>query len=494
MHISSFFKIVILTLCSAIIFHGCSPTVKKSEPQTPASKPVVTTPVKPQKPETPPIVVEQSRDDKIIRVGLMENYKKVVFRWVGSCSVYGSTGTVVATKKRSSLSWEAAVAGKSLILTDEKDSEKLVFDDKITVKADDENSFIEIAGVKEGKGWHWEKSKTRRYRGNIEFVLTGGSITVVNELPLNQYLYGVVPSEMPHQAPFEALKAQAVLARTNTYSTLGDKYKNKPYQLFSDVFSQVYGGMINERESSNKAVDATSGIILTYNSIPVEATFHSVCGGFMESFDWIWSGKPVGYSVPHPDNTESDEATDLSSESAFRSFIDNSPESFCNMSLRKFPEAFDYAKKYYRWQKVYSRSELERVINKNMSKVIGKTVKIGSLKNISVTMRGKSGKIRTMKVIGTAGSFEVNKELNVRKLLAESPLYSANFYIDARGASGDLPKEFVLKGAGFGHSGGMCQVGAVGMAIDGYKYQDILEFYFPGARATKLPAGGNTNR
>jgi len=490
MNMSSIFKIIFFTFLSAIIFNGCTPAIKKTNSETAPARPVVI-PVKVQKPERPPEIIELPKDDKIIRVGLMENYKKVVFRWNGSCSISGSGGTVVTTKKKSSSSWEAAVAGRSLVLTDDKDSEKLVFDEKITVKADNEDSYIEIAGVKEGKGWHWEKSKTRRYRGSIEFVLVDGAITVVNELPLNQYLYGVVPSEMPHQAPFEALKAQAVLARTNTYSTLGDKYKNKPYQLFSDVFSQVYGGMINERESSNKAVDATSGIILTYNDKPVEATFHSVCGGYMESFDWIWSGKPVGYSVPHADNAD-DNASDLSSESAFKDFIDNPPESFCNMNLRKFPAAFDYAKKYFRWQKVYSRAELERVINKNMSKVIGKKVKIGSLKSLAVTSRGKSGKIRTMKVIGTAGSFEVNKELNVRRLLADSPLYSANFYVETKGPS-SLPTDFVIKGAGFGHSGGMCQVGAVGMAIDGYKYQDILEFYFPGSKATRLPSGNSNN-
>jgi len=491
MNISSIFKIIFFTFLTAIIFNGCTPVIKKTDSQTMPAKPVVS-PIKVPKPEMTPENIKLPKDDKIIRVGLMENYQTVVFRWNGSCSIYGSSGTVVVTKKKSPPSWEAAVAGKILVLTDDKDSEKLVFEQRITVKADNEDSYIEIAGVKEGKGWHWENSKTRRYRGSIEFVLVGGAITVVNELPLNQYLYGVVPSEMPHQAPFEALKAQAVLARTNTYSTLGDKYKNKPYQLFSDVFSQVYGGMINERESSNKAVDATSGIILTYNDKPVEATFHSVCGGYLESFDWIWSGKPVGYSVPHADNADSDDALDLRSESAFRNYIDNPPESFCNMNQRIFPDAFDYAKKYFRWQKVYSRAELEVIINKNMSKVIGKIVKIGSLRSLEVTSRGKSGKIRTMKVIGTAGSFDVSKELNVRRILADSPLYSANFYVDTKGSS-SLPTYFVIKGAGFGHSGGMCQVGAVGMAIDGYKYQDILEFYFPGSRASRLPSSNSKN-
>lgn len=478
----------IFLLCSlTIIFHGCSPVGKKPENLPVNPKSHSGSIAKPEKkPESPLQTAELSKDDKIIRVGLMENYSKVVFRWTGSCSIIGINGKIIADHKKSQKSWEVAVKSKNLVLTDENNNEEFVLSDKIAVKTDDNDGFIEIAGVKEGKGWHWEKSKTRRYRGCIEFVLFGKNITVVNELPLNHYLYGVVPSEMPHEAPFEALKAQAILARTNTYSTLGDKYKNKPYQLFNDVFSQVYGGLTNENPVSNKAVDATSGLILTYDNKPIEATFHSVCGGYMEASDWIWSGKPMPYLSAHPDDTDSELPADISSEKAFRNFIDNPPKSFCNMNSRKYPHAFDYAKKYFRWQKIYSRKELERTIYKNAQKVTGQNKKIGSLKNIIVLLRGKSGKIRKMKIVGTNSSFEVTKELNIRKLLANSPLYSANFYIDIRGDENGLPKEFILKGAGFGHSGGMCQIGAVGMAIDGYKYQDILEFYFLNSKVTKL--------
>ena len=414
-----------------------------------------------------------TKSSENVRVGLMENEKKIIFSFKGSYSIY-SEEKMIFRKKKSTDTWKVYLTKQKIICVENINSgEKVAVKSKVIFKPEQIASYIKLGKIKSGKGWHWENTKSRSYKGNIEFIKFNGKITVVNDVGIEQYLYGVVPSEMSALSPFEALKAQAILARTNVFSDLGKKYKKKPYSLYSDVYSQVYTGISKIHERANRAVDETRGLILTtHNGKPIQALFHSVCGGHLESNDIIWRGKKLSYLPSKPDKLSGlEKYKDLSNERLFKKWIDTRPNAYCNLADKKVNKALNYAKKYYRWTKKYTRKKLEKIIKKKTGK------NIGSLKDIKVVKRGKSGKAISVKVIGTKSTITINKELNIRKTLSSPPLYSANFYVIKKG--GNIPNEFIFKGAGFGHGTGMCQIGACGMASVGENFIDILKFYFP---------------
>ncbi|MDA3838077.1 MAG: SpoIID/LytB domain-containing protein [Candidatus Delongbacteria bacterium] len=414
-----------------------------------------------------------------VRVGLVENEKKIIFSFKGSYSIYNEQ-KMIFKKKQSTDTWKAYLTKDKILCVENVNSgEKVAVNNKIIFKPEQIASYIKLGKIKSGKGWHWENTKSRCYKGSIEFIKFKGKITVVNDVGVEQYLYGVVPSEMSALSPFEALKAQAVLARTNVFSDLGKKYKNKPYSLYSDVYSQVYTGISKTHERANKAVDETRGIILRNNGKPVQALFHSVCGGHLESNDVIWSGNKLSYLPSKVDGSSNlGKYNDLSSERLFKKWIDSRPDAYCNMADKKINKALNYAKKYFRWTKKYSRKKLEQIIKKKTGK------NFGTLKDIKIVKRGKSGKAISLKVVGTKSTVTINKELNIRKKLSNPPLYSANFYVIKKG--GYTPSEFIFKGAGFGHGTGMCQIGACGMASLGKDFREILDFYFPNTKLSSI--------
>ena len=423
--------------------------------------------------------LDNIKNDEPVRVGIIEGYKKVIFKLYGNYILRNSRGKRIFSIQDSKEKWKVIISGSKIVLGNEKKKAIIELDQKVILIPESKNSYIEISSVKVGKGWSWQKKKTRKYRGGFEFVKIGKSITAVNVVSIDNYVYGVVPYEMSSKSPLEALKAQAILARTNAFSTIGQKYRGKPYSITADVFTQVYGGISNETYLTNKAVDETKGLILVHNNKPIEAVFHSVCGGYIERNDMVWSGKKKEYLSEHPDIPISDiklrnKFSNLSNESIFKNWIQSSPACYCNMDARKgFAPALKYAKKYFRWEKKYKRKDLEKIIKRKSGK------DIGTLKNIIITKRGKSGKARTIKIIGTKRNINITKELNIRKTLSKNYLYSANFYVEKRGVNKNgIASTFIFKGAGFGHGAGMCQIGAVGMALDGNDFEDILKFYF----------------
>jgi len=431
--------------------------------------------------------LETINNAKPIRVGIIEKYKKILFQLHGNYTLKNKDNKRIFSITDSKVKMQIRVVGSKIILGNEKNKSIIELSEKIILIPESKGCFVEINSVKVGKGWSWQKKKTRKYRGGLEFVKIGKTITVVNVVSIDNYVYGVVPYEMSSKAPFEALKAQAILARTNAFSTIGRKYKGRPYSITADVFTQVYGGIGNETYLTNKAVDDTKGLILTYKNKPIEAVFHSVCGGYLEKNDMVWSGKHKKYLVAHSDIPFADiklrkQYSDLSNDRIFKNWIDSKPACYCNMNARKgFDPALNYAKKYFRWQKKYSRKELEKIIKKKTGK------DIGTLKNIIITKRGKSGKARTIKIIGSKRNINVTKELNIRKALSKNYLYSANFYVEKHGVNNKgIASSFIIKGAGFGHGVGMCQIGAAGMALDNKNFENILEFYFEGTEIRRI--------
>ncbi|HAQ61170.1 TPA: hypothetical protein DCR49_04105 [Candidatus Delongbacteria bacterium] len=458
---------------------GCTPTaVDKGEP---ISERIISEMSIKKQPVPEKIEETEITGKNFVRVGILENELNVLFSYSGLYSIY-SGDKIIFTKKRSTGSWKVTSKDNEIFLENTETGEKITVDKELIFKPEQISSYVRIGKIQSGKGWHWEQTKSRSYKGNIEFININGRITVVNEVGIEQYLYGVVPSEMSAQSPEEALKAQAILARTNIYSKIGKKYKDKPYSLSSDVYSQVYTGLDNISDKTSKAVDDTRGMVLTYGGKPLEAFFHSVCGGYLEKNDIIWGGNTLPYLESKPcGGSEDFKFGDLSKENNFRKWIDSRPDSYCNIEKKGLNPGLDFTKKYFRWELKVNRKKLESTIKSTTG------TDIGDLKDISVLGRGPSGKAKSVIITGSKTSITINKELNIRKKLGKPPLYSANFYVEKNktGKNG-LPEDFIFRGAGFGHGAGMCQIGACGMASEGRNFIEILDFYFPGSKITEI--------
>lgn len=262
----------------------------------------------------------------------------------------------------------------------------------------------------------------KAYRGELEVRPGAGALTVVNELPMEEYLYGVVPGEVIPSWHAESLKAQAVAARTYAVSHLG-QFASLGYDLKATVVSQVYGGVNLERASTNRAVDDTRGLIITYQGKPIEAFYSDSSGGYTEAAGEVWS-KAIPYLQPVPD--------------------------------------FDQGSPRYNW----TFSAAGGAVPQAMAKL---GVTIGDLREIVPLERSFSGRVKRARLVGTAGEAEVPGE----KLRFAFGLRSTFFNV-ARQPDGS----FQFAGRGWGHGVGMTQWGAKAMADMGYTFDQILGHYY----------------
>ncbi len=264
------------------------------------------------------------------------------------------------------------------------------------------------------------------FRGNIELHNVLGKIYVINVLKINEYLYGVVPCEIISTWEMEALKAQAVAARTYTYHNLVNKTKSL-YDLDASTNFQLYKGISAEKESTNRAVDETSGKIAVYNGKPVIAFFHSTCGGRTIDDKYVWNGDGQEY---------------------LKSVACN----FC----RESP--------YYNWEEKITLYEIREYLKDKYGAVggiNGISFQRKDTRIISAVIRHKNG------IIKLSGN-------DLRLLFPEKKIKS--MYFTAKQTKDGL----LLKGHGWGHGVGMCQWGAKGMACEGAGYKEILTYYYKG--------------
>ena len=342
---------------------------------------------------------------------------------------------------------------------------------------------VEISAVDVGTGYHWQTTQKRRYRGRIEFVLddTGG-ITVVNELPLENYLQGVIPSEMPSAFPLEALKAQAICARSEAINKIGIRHAYAPFDVCDDVHCQVFSGTTNLSSRTNTAVRETRGEFMIYDHGIVQAFYSGVCGGHTENNENVWNmdAEPYLRGVVDGSASSSRKKWSLQNEKYVRMWIDGYPDMYCNTATNSVPHALNYGKKYYRWQVVYTRKKLQTLIEQKTG------IRFGQLLDLVPLKRGVSGRIMELKIRGTQKSFVLKKELLIRQTMSATTLYSSCFYVTRIGRKNKPPATFVLRGAGWGHGVGMCQIGAARMALSGLACENILKHYYKGTFLKKL--------
>lgn len=338
---------------------------------------------------------------------------------------------------------------------------------------------VRLSGIKRGQGFHFSREESRTFGGEIEFRLNMSEMLVaINVLPLEDYLEGVLPAEMIATFPLEALKAQAIAARTFFLHNFGKVHLDDPFDFCADIHCQAFLGVEKTNDRIRQAIAETRGWVLTFRGDLCSTPYSAVCGGHTENSNLAWDSKEIPYlsglfDLSDPRILQTN--FDLSKEDNVRAWVESQPRVHCNIAMQGTPDFASYAEKYFRWIQVYHRSELEKTIKEKTGE------EFGTLHDLVPISRGVSGRLIELEVVGSNKTFRIRKELNIRRTLSPTTLYSACFVVDKSvDASGEVT--FTFKGAGWGHGVGMCQIGAAMQARDNKKSEEILRHYYQGAK------------
>ena len=337
----------------------------------------------------------------------------------------------------------------------------------------------------------------------MKFITEKNGITAINIVFLEDYLKSVISSEMSATSSEELLKAHAVISRSwllaqmekrkevkSNYQTSFvtpteiirwyDREDHASFDVCADDHCQRYQGVTKQSTPLVKqVVEQTRGEVLTYNGTICDARFSKCCGGGMEAFENVWEPIAHPYLQGKVDFTNDAPLPDLTLEKQAETWIRSVPPAFCNTQdkqvLRQVLNDYDReTADFYRWKVTYSQEELGRLIKERSGTNYGEIIDLQPLG------RGTSGRITRLRIIGTKRTMIIGKELEIRRTLSPSHLYSAAFVVDAEEKNDrGIPQKFTFTGAGWGHGVGLCQIGAAMMAEKGFTYQQILEHYFP---------------
>lgn len=372
----------------------------------------------------------------------------------------------------------------------------------------DTDSFL-LRDVIIGINFHWQKKENERFRGKLQFIQEDNLITAVNILPLEEYLTSVISSEMSPNSSLELLKAHAIVSRSWLFAQLQkSKFQNKPvaetitgdelikwydredhkhYDFCADDHCQRYQGITKViNDHAVQAVLATRGLLLMYNNKVCDTRFSKCCGGMTETFENVWENVPHEYLpaiVDYKFDLDGFE-TDLTREDSAKQWIENSPNAFCNTNDRKILNQvlvdFDRdTNDFFRWKVEYTQEEISGLIKTKSG------IDFGVIHDLIPLTRGKSGRITRLKIIGEKKTFIIGKELEIRRTLSKTHLYSSAFIVKKENIVDNIPQKFILDGAGWGHGVGLCQIGAAVMGEMGYSFDEILQHYFNGANIHK---------
>lgn len=358
--------------------------------------------------------------------------------------------------------------------------------------------FFTLRDVTIGVEFHWQRKEMQSFRGSIEFFAADGKVTVVNRVKAEEYLKSVISSEMNANASLELLKAHAVISRSWLIAQISrkgvpesecsgmkadsgeivkwyDRDDHERFDVCADDHCQRYQGITKAYlPKVKRAVEETCGEVLMSGGEICDARFSKCCGGATEEFGYCWEDKNVEYLKGVRDTADEAPLPDLSSETEAAKWILSEPDAFCNTNdrsiLRQILNDFDMeTNDFYRWQVRYSQQELSDIVRERSG------VDFGTIESLTPVERGVSGRISRLKISGSKRCMVIGKELEIRKTLSRSHLYSSAFVVKRE--NGD----FILEGAGWGHGVGLCQIGAAVMGNSGYGYKEILAHYYKGA-------------
>ncbi len=355
-------------------------------------------------------------------------------------------------------------------------------EERLFVPAEQGASFT-LKDVVIGIGFHWERREEQTFCGALLLKMEEGLVSAVNVVPVETYLTSVISSEMSANASLELLKAHAVISRSwllvmmdnrqqttdngqqttdNCHEQLSedsiirwyDSEAHVGFDVCADDHCQRYQGITRQSNPQVvEAIEATRGLVLTYEGKICDARFSKCCGGMTEVFESCWENIRHPYLVAKEDP-----------------YCNTKDKRILSQVLNNYDqETVDF----YRWEVTYTTDKLSELVKRKSG------IDFGRILDLVPMERGASGRIITLKIIGDKRTHTVGKELEIRKWLSESHLYSSAFEVE-KTADG-----FTLHGKGWGHGVGLCQIGAAVMGDQGIPYDEILTFYYPHAELTK---------
>ena len=377
------------------------------------------------------------------------------------------------------------------------------------------DASFSLSDVTIGVNFHWERKETQTFLGTLRFVVESDKICAINELPVEKYLESVISSEMSATSSLELLKAHAVISRSwllaqmkkrrdvaesgNNFFSFTKKedmlirwYDREDHTIFdvcADDHCQRYQGITKETSPHvAEAIRQTKGQVLLDGDEICDARFSKCCGGVTEEFQYCWEDTPKNYLTAVRDIALGIESTlpNLTNEEEAEKWIRFNPPAFCNTQDKRILSQVlnDYDQEtvdFYRWKVTLTQEKLQQLIADRLK------MDLGSILDMKSVERGTSGRISKLQIIGTEKTFTIGKELEIRRTLSDSHLFSSAFIVDKYDIDEQgVPQRFELIGAGWGHGVGLCQIGAAVMGEEGYLYDAILLHYYQGAEIKKL--------
>ena len=437
-----------------------------------------------------------------IKVGILEN-AAISFALAGNFRLENTdrifTGNGIVSKTSTGLAVDYA------------GTQFFVEDQMILVPEDPVNNHFTLHNVIIGINFHWERKEDQTFKGNLEILNEGEFLCAINALSIEDYLISVISSEMSATSSIELLKAHAVISRSwllaqvqknKQLQTLHQKYQTTyhtddelikwydredhiHFDVCADDHCQRYQGITRSTTSVvEKAVTETAGEILSYEGEICDARFSKCCGGVTEIFENAWEpvNHPYLQKLIDNDTDPAGFSSDLENLGAAREWILGDPAAFCNSSDKNVLQQVlnDYDQEtndFFRWKVVYDQQTLSALVKTRSG------TDFGTISDLIPLNRGTSGRITRLRIVGSKKTMVIGKELEIRKTLSKTHLYSSAFIVDKEDVDGKI--SFILTGAGWGHGVGLCQIGAAVMGSKGYPYEDILKHYFPGSKLEK---------
>lgn len=436
-----------------------------------------------------------------IKVGILVDQNEISFKLHGDFLLNNKI-------KLSNKSLKAQANGRSIIL---KDRNSILFqEDSLLFKPiKQKETKFEVENVTIGIDFHWEQKENEIFEGNILIINRNKKLTLINEINVEKYLQSVISSEMNSDSPYEYLKAHSIISRswllaqlvksknqTNVNTPIideseriiwYDKSKHTDFDVCADDHCQRYQGITRiQKNNVSKAIEETSGLVLVYNDEICDARFSKCCGGILEEYENVWDDTHYPYLVALFDGENKDSFLYPKTEEEFINFIKSNPKAYCNTDNTKLLQTvlneYDQTTKdFYRWKVEIKQLALKTLLQIKLG------IDFGEIKQLIPIERGKSGRIKKLKIIGTKKELTIGKELEIRRILSEKHLYSSAFFVEyVYKDNPEIPCKFILHGAGWGHGVGFCQIGGAVMASKGKKYDEILFHYFPNTLLKKL--------
>ncbi len=352
---------------------------------------------------------------------------------------------------------------------------------ELTFTPQEDDASFSLHDVTIGVNFHWERKETQEFCGTLRLVVEADKIVAINELPVERYLTSVISSEMSATASLEFLKAHAVISRSWLLAQMTKRQRQEKggasffsfikkddemirwydrddhtiFDVCADDHCQRYQGITKQSSPAvEQAIQATRGQILAYEDEICDTRFSKCCGGQTEEFQYCWEDTPKPYLLSFHDP-----------------YCNTNDKHILSQVLNDFDQE---TPDFYRWTVEYSQEQLSELVNRKLKD------DFGTITDLIPLERGKSGRIWKLKIVGTKKSFTIGKELEIRRALSETHLYSSAFDVEKQG------DRFILHGSGWGHGVGLCQIGAAVMGEQGKTYDEILLFYYRNATIKQL--------